>query len=92
MEKPIIIISIGIVVVSLIWLVDKAFLAKESAPKTAEKQQDSAVGRQGSHQQSQRQWLIQHRSIPSMICLKKPTGTIQIQLPLTKVQACSLKY
>ena len=48
MKKPILIIAAGMVAVSLIWLVDKTFLAKERAPKTAEKQQESAVERQGS--------------------------------------------
>ena len=47
MKKLILIIAAGMVAVSLIWLVDKTFLAKESQPKTADKQQDSAVARQG---------------------------------------------
>ena len=41
MKKPIFIIAAGMVAVSLIWLVDKTFLAKKRAPKTADKQQDS---------------------------------------------------
>ena len=48
MKKPILIIAAGMVAVSLIWLVDKTFLAKETAPKTADKQQESTVERQGS--------------------------------------------
>ena len=48
MKKPIFIIVAGMFAVSLIWLVDKTFLAKESQPNTADKQQESAVERQGS--------------------------------------------
>ena len=48
MKKPIFIIAAGMVAVSLIWLVDKTFLAKEHAPKTASNQQDSADEGQGS--------------------------------------------
>ena len=48
MKKPILMIADGMVAVSLIWTVDKTFLAKESAPKTADKQEESAVARQGS--------------------------------------------
>ncbi len=48
MKKPILIIAGGMVAVSLIWLVDKTFLAKESQPKTADKQQESAVEGQSS--------------------------------------------
>ena len=48
MKKLILIIAAGMVAVSLIWMVDKTSLAKESAPKTAEKQQESAAERRGS--------------------------------------------
>ncbi len=48
MKKPILIIAAGMVAVSLIWLVDKTFLAKESTPKTADKQQESGVEQQDS--------------------------------------------
>ena len=48
MKKPIFIIAAGMVAVSLIWLVDKTFLAKESTPQTADKQQESASEEQGS--------------------------------------------
>ena len=48
MKKPILIIAAGTFAVSLIWLADKTFLAKERTPKTADKQQESAVERQGS--------------------------------------------
>ena len=48
MKKPILMVADGMVAVSLIWTVDKTFLAKESAPKTADKQQESEVARQGS--------------------------------------------
>ena len=48
MKKPIFIIAAGMIAVSLIWLVDKTFLAKETAPKTADKQQESASEGQGS--------------------------------------------
>ncbi len=48
MKKTIVILIGATVAVSLIWLVDKTFLAKESAPKSVDKQQESAVGQQGS--------------------------------------------
>ena len=48
MKKPILIIAAGMVAVSLIWLVDKTFLAKESAPKSADKQQKVESVQQGS--------------------------------------------
>ena len=48
MKKPILIIAAGMIAVSLIWLVDETFLTQTIAPKTADKQQESALERQGS--------------------------------------------
>ena len=48
MKKPILIIAAGMVAVSLIWLVDKTFLAKESQTKTAANHQDSEAEGQSS--------------------------------------------
>ena len=48
MKRPILIIAAGVVVISILWLVDKTFLAKESAPETADKQQKVESVQQGS--------------------------------------------
>lgn len=48
MKKPILIIAAGMIAVSLIWLVDETFLTQTIAPKTADKQQESGLERQGS--------------------------------------------
>ena len=43
MKKTIIILSVGVVPVSLIWLVDERLLTKTSKPKSAENQQEATV-------------------------------------------------
>ena len=48
MKKPILIIAAGVVVISLLLLVNEKWLKKPSAPKTADKQQESATEGQGS--------------------------------------------
>lgn len=48
MKKSIIILPGGVVVISLLWLVDKTFLTKKTVPNSADKQRKSAVARQGS--------------------------------------------
>ena len=80
MKKPIIILSAGIVVVSLIWLVYQTFLAKESAPKTADKQQKTAVAQQGSSPTEQKTTTKQKFKPPVYDFPKKSTATPRRQL------------
>ncbi len=48
MKRPILIIASGVVVISLLLLVNEKWIQKDSAPKTADKQQESAAEGQGS--------------------------------------------
>ena len=48
MKRPILILSAGVVVISLLLLVNEKWLKETSAPKTADKQQESASEGQGS--------------------------------------------
>ena len=48
MKRPILILSAGIVVISLLWLVNEKWIKEPSAPKTAAKQQESATEGQDS--------------------------------------------
>lgn len=48
MKRPILIIASGVVVISLLLLVNEKWLKETGAPKTADKQQESAAERQGS--------------------------------------------
>ena len=48
MKRPILIIASGVVVIALLLLVNEKWIKEPSAPKTAEKQQESAAEGQGS--------------------------------------------
>ena len=48
MKRPILIIAFGVVVIALLLLVNEKWIKEPSAPKTAEKQQESAAEGQGS--------------------------------------------
>ena len=48
MKRPILILSAGVVVIALLLLVNEKWIQKDSASKTADKQQDSASEGQGS--------------------------------------------
>ena len=48
MKRPILIIAGGVIVIALLLLLNEKWIQKDSAPKTAEKQQESAAEGQGS--------------------------------------------